>query len=344
MSQLWTDLIDPETLTDYVRTSVETRERAKGALAQFLPNKTVADTVVRFMKGASGLVEVAKFRAYDAAPEIGGGVKGERIVLELPAVGKELAVSEYDQLRIRNANDDQMLNQVLSTADSVATAVSDGMELLRGIVLDTGKATVSQDNFAMDDDFGRNPDHTVTASNLWTDASVSRIDDLIAWAELYTGTNGEAPGIMLMSSKAFRALRNSKEFATQLLNGGQRPASMDDVQSILVGEGLPRVQIYDRRVLKGGVKTRVIPETKVLFLPEPVDPYDAEASELGATYWGQTLTSTDPAYGITAGNEPGIVAGTYRNPKPPMIAEVVSDAIAMPVLGNADLSLTAKVL
>ncbi len=42
--------------------------------------------------------------------------------------------------------------------------------------------------------------------------------------------------------------------------------------------------------------------------------------------------------------QPGLVTGVWRNPKPPMIAEVIADAIALPVLANANLSLAAKVL
>jgi hypothetical protein len=34
----------------------------------------------------------------------------------------------------------------------------------------------------------------------------------------------------------------------------------------------------------------------------------------------------------------------YRNEKPPVIAEVISDAIALPVLANASLSISAKVV
>ena len=78
--------------------------------------------------------------------------------------------------------------------------------------------------------------------------------------------------------------------------------------------------------------------------PEPVDPDDWQGTQLGASFWGQTLTSTEPDWGIDDVEQPGIVAGTYRNEKPPMIAEVISDAIGMPVLANADLSLKATVL
>jgi hypothetical protein len=81
-----------------------------------------------------------------------------------------------------------------------------------------------------------------------------------------------------------------------------------------------------------------------MLLPAPVDTNDWQGTELGATFWGQTLTSTDPDFGLEDADQPGLVAGVYRGEKPPMIAEVISDAIAMPVLANADLSFVATVL
>jgi len=123
-----------------------------------------------------------------------------------------------------------------------------------------------------------------------------------------------------------------------------RPATAQSVRDLLTSAGLPEIFIYDRQVNYGGVTTRVLPNDKLLLLPAPVDPNSPDGTALGATFWGQTLTSTDESYGIAPGDQPGIVAGVYRNEKPPMIAEVISDAIALPVLANASLSFAADVL
>src|SRR4051812_37544312 len=134
---LWTDIIDPAELTRYVRRSLADYEASRGTLARWLPNKEVADIVVRFVAGSTGLVDVANFRAYDAPPEIGKGPTGKRVTLELPAVGQEIPVSEYNQLRLRgpNVSDDAALLAITRTADIVARATSDAIERLRGIVL-----------------------------------------------------------------------------------------------------------------------------------------------------------------------------------------------------------------
>ncbi|RRJ85907.1 major capsid protein E [Gulosibacter macacae] len=337
MATLWTELIDPAELTGYVREALADIEARKSSLAHFLPNRTVNDIVVRFKAGQAGLVAEAQFRAFDAEPEIGKGEGGKRYTLELPAIGQNQIISEYDQLRVRNADNEDILTEALSTTRQVAQAVSDRIERLRGIVLSTGKATIPEIGSA--DDFGRKASHTVTAANLWsTGSTVSRLADLQAWSDVYEATNGVAPGAIIMSRKAYRLLAAGDEFKTNLVGGGSRPASAAEINSLVEGAGLPPIEVYTRRTSAG----LILGENELLLLPAPVDVDAWEDAPLGATFWGRTLTSSDPKFQLE-GDAPGIVAGVYRGEKPPMLAEVVSDAIAMPVLANANLSLKATV-
>lgn len=336
---LWPDIIDPATLTGYIRESLARIEQRRGSLARFLPNRVVPDINVRFVAGQSGLVPEAQFRAYDAEPTVGARPGGRRTTLELPAIGQTIPVSEYDQLRTRGAADNVVLNEILSTATQVVTAVADRMERLRGIVLRTGVATIPE--IAAADSFGRIASHTATASTLWSaNTTVSRLADLQAWSDLYEATNGEAPGALVMSRRVLRVMAQGDEFKTSLVGGGSRPATVADINAIVEGAGLPPIEVYTRRTASG----LVLPDNELLMLPAPVDTEDWQRTQLGASFWGQTLSSTEPDWEIEDEDQPGIVAGTYRNEKPPMIAEVVGDAIGMPVLANANLSLRATVL
>ncbi len=336
---LWTDVIEPAELTGYARESLEAREKAKGSLARFLPHREVMDTVARFFVGDNGLVSEATFRAYDAEIEIGKGDGGRRVTIDLPAIGKNVPVSEYSQLRARNASDEAIRKVILRATDNVVAAVSDRIERLRGTILATGKATTGQTNFALEADFGRDSTLTVAAATLWSASGAKPLDDLTAWCDKYAEINGVMPGRIVMGSKALRALLASESMRTVLVGGASRPASLADAQTVLDGQGLPEIERFTRRT-SGGL---VVPENTILLLPEPVDPLSG-VSELGATFWGQTLTASAGEYGIAEDEQPGIVAGVYRGEKPPMIAEVISDAIALPVLANANLSMAAKVL
>ncbi len=350
MARLWTDIIDPAELSGYARASMADYERRRGTLARWLPNRDVADIVVRFVKGATGLIPVARFRAYDAEPEVGRRRQGQRVTLELPALGQNLPVTEYEQLRLRGSmSDGQALVTIQNTTDQVVRAVADGMERLRGIVLATGKATINQVNFQSDDDFGRPASHQLVAASLWTTAGVSRLTYLETIVDVYRDATGEDPGAMVGSNRVLRALAAGDEFQTQLLNGGARPATEQQVQDTISGSGLPPFFRYDRRVSIEGpdgkdLTVRAFPDNLIMLVPAPVETDDWQGTDLGATYWGRTLTSTDPDWGIEDAEQPGIVAGVFRNEKPPMGIEVISDAIGEPVLANADRSLVAQVL
>lgn len=340
---LWTDIIDPATLTGYARASLADYEASKGTLARWLPNRLIEDIVARFVAGETGLVDIADFRAFDAEPTIGKAPGGKRVTLELPAIGRNIPVSEYNQLRARgSASDDAIRNTILRTTDSIVRAVSDAIEKVRGTVLVTGKATVAG---FMDDDFGRAAGHTVNAAAVWTSATnLDVLGEIGSWQDTYLAANGVKPGSMVISTAIARAMAKQTQFATQLGNGASRPASFGDISDTLVANDLPPIYVYDRLVSVGGVATRVVAADKLLLLPAAVESNDWQGTELGATFWGRTLSSTEADWAIEDTEQPGLVAGVYRHETPPMIAEVHSDAIAMPVLANANLSFAADVL
>lgn len=337
---LWTDLISPAELTGYVRAGQEEYETKKGTLARYLPNRQVPDITVRFRAGRSGLVEEARYRAYDAEPEMVKQGGGERVILELPALSAKEPVSEYVQLRTRNAADEQILTSIQNTALALARGAADRTERMRGAVLATGVAAIDQDNYVDTANFQRDPALTTSVDVPWSDPAASRLEDLQLMMDVYESLNGETPGSLVMSRRVYRALASGNELQVQLLNGGARIASESDVRSMVSAAGLPEITIYDRRTSGG----RVIPDNVVLFLPEPGETTNEQGTPLGATFWGQTLTSMNPDYGLAPVDQPGIVTGVYRNEQPPMIAEVVQDAIALPVLANANLSAALTVL
>lgn len=337
---LWTDLITPAELTGYVRAALADLEVNKTSLARWLPNTFVNDINVRFVKGQNGLVAEASFRAFDAEPEIAGGTSGQRVTLEMLPLGQKRLISEYDQLRAKNAADPVIRASILKEALNVARAIADRIERLRGTVLETGKATVNQGNVIFDDNFGRAAGHSVTAATLWSDPTANRLSQFSAWTEVYaTANDGQEPGAAVMSRKAFSALASGNQFQTTLVGGATRPAIDGEVRAYLEAAGWPPIFIYDRRTSAG----RVLSDDRVLLLPEAVDP-NTGVSELGGTFWGQTLTSMEADFEIAPVDQPGVVVGAHKATSIPYIATVESDAIALPVLANANLSFVAKVL
>lgn len=337
---LWDDLIDPVELTAEAREAADEAEAREGSLARFLPNVEVADIAVEVFATENGLVEEAQYRAFNAEPEVAGDDNGESFMIKLAALGQKRFMTEYAQLRNRNAGEAELRKLIVKTARATANAIVARMERQRGIALTTGKTTITGRRFRSEDDFMRDPSHTVTAAAPWTDPDVSRLRDLEAWVDKYADTNGREPGAIVMSKRVFRSLSAGSEFATQLSNGGSRRATAEDVNDVISGAGLPPIEIYDRKTSAG----LIIPNDQLLLLPEPGETTADEATALGASYWGRTLTSMSPDYNIEDVEQPGIVVSAHKNDSVPHNAWVDSDAIGLPVLSNADLSFVATVL
>ena len=193
---LWTDVVTPAELTGYARAALEDYERSMGSLARWLPNRQIPDIIARFVSGRSGLQPVAEYRSYDAEAPIGALPGGQRVTVELPAVGLKVRVSEYDQLRARGADSNELILSSLERATTrVVGAVSDRVEVERGKAIETAALAIDENGFKQTGTWSRSGSHTVTASVLWsTPATAKPLDDLTAWRDLYIADNGEAPG------------------------------------------------------------------------------------------------------------------------------------------------------
>lgn len=337
---LWTDLITPAELTGFARAAVEDVERQKATLARWLPNYSVPDVVVRTIVANDGTGALAQYRAFDAETPIGSGGTGARKVFELLPLGLKERVSEYDQLRARG-NDAQamIIGGIEKAAQRVANAVVDRLEVARGQGIDTGALTINENGVVQTMTFGRPAGNTVTAATLWSGAA-KPLDDLIAWGDVFAaGNQGNQPGAIVTSKRVVAALQRNADIRGLVATVGGTPGivSIDALSAVLASYGLPPITIYDRKI-RGN---NVLPDNKVYLLPAAVDPNGQ--SELGATFYGETLEAGEPEYGIGGADQPGLVVGAWKT-KDPIAVWVHSNAIAMPVLVNPVASMVATVL
>jgi hypothetical protein len=319
---------------------VEDVERQKDTLARWLPNYSVPDVVVRTVVSADGNGALAQYRAFDAETPIGSGGSGTRKVFELLPLGLKERVGEYDQLRARGDDAQALIrNGIDKAAFRVANAVVDRLELLRGSVLDTAVLTIDENGVKQSVAFGRPGGNTVTAGTLWSGAA-KPLDDLIAWGDVYAaGNQGNQPGAIVTSRRVVAALQRNADIRGLVATVGGTPGivSLEALNAVLTAYGLPPIYIYNRKI-RGN---NVLPDNKVYLLPAAVDPNGQ--SELGATFYGQTLEAGEPEYGIGASDQPGLVVGAWKT-KDPIAAWVHSNAIALPVLVNPVASMVATVL
>lgn len=346
MSELWSDLIFPAELTGYARESLADYEQRLGTLARWLPHRFVDDIVARFMFGRTGLLPVASFRGYDAETPIGTLQGLKRMTIELPPIGQKNRLGEYDQLRQRDGNmfNTVALNSVLRMTDSLVRSVSDRLEWERGRALEDGELNITDNGFIQQGSWGRSPTHDVATD--WSNpATASPLDDVDRWRTLYLNDTGQQPGSLVISTRIFANLMRTAEFRAlaSTLIGEPAIVTRDAVNNAMASFGLPGFTVYDRQLNVGGTVQRVLSDNKVFMLPEAVDPNADGDTQLGATMWGRTLEAEEPDYGIEAAEQPGIVAATWKT-RDPIGVWVHCNAIGLPVIANADLSLVATVL
>lgn len=338
---LWTDLITPVEATGIARAEQYDLEKAKGSLSRWLPNVDVASDYVKFILGDHGLVDEAFYRAFNAAPEPIGGEGLKSTLVELPAMSTTQPIDERTQKDMRSLSDDQLRKGVESAIRRAVRSHDDRNERTRGVVIQTGRATVNQHNFTLDDNFGRDAALSYTLPKLWSDDSADGLGDVAQAIELYASkNNGVEPGCILMSRSAFAAFSKLAQFRTSLVGGATRPPMAGEVNGIVEAAGYPPIEQYNRST-KAGL---ILPKEYIYFLPEPVDPRDPEGSALGATFWGQTVTAAAPEFTIPDAEQPGLVVGAYRQDRTPYTIEVQSDAITLPVARDANKAMAVKVL
>lgn len=346
-SDMWTDLVEPVELTGYARARLEDYERQQnGSLSSWLPNEMLNDIVARFEVGNTGLQPIAEYLSYDTETPLASLPGAQRVTIELPKLGLKMRVSEYEQLRARgNLSNVILRTSVERITERLVDAISDRLEYERGFAIENASLYIDdQTGFKQTGDWGRDASHEVVAPKYWTDtAAADPLEDLIRWRDQYVATNGYAPGAILTSTRVLTTLQRhpSLRVLASSLAGAPQVVTVDAVSNALAAYGLPPITLYDRQVNFRGVVQKVLSPEYLFMLPSPGS--TVGGVKLGATYWGTTLESGEPEYGIGELDRPGIVVGTWKT-RDPIAVWVHSSAIGMAALGDANLTLRAQVL
>lgn len=352
---LWTDAIEPATLTGYAREAQVEIEKRKGALTNWLPNEFVPDIVAQFEVGGTGLLPVAPFRSFDAETPLGKTQGRQKVFIELPAIGQKNRISEYDQLRQRDGDvrNTRILNSVLQLTTNIVTAISTRQEIARGQALETGQLAINENGFIQGMDFERDPSMEVSATDgggdFWDDPDAEVLSMLNTWVEEYDDLNGEVPGALLLTDRRqIGALLRNKDIRNlySSLVGAPSIVNRQALNQVLDDRDIPPIYLYDRSAIfdkgdgEGEIKQRILSPTKAFLLPAPGQ---AVGGGLGATYWGQTLEADEAEYGLEPDEQPGIVAGVWKT-RDPIGLWVHANAIGLVALGDANRAMVADVL
>lgn len=338
MANLVYDLVDPAELIDYVRAydNEVLRAEANFVLDAWLPNRPTEDLEFRIRKGALNDVDVAEYRAWDTPAPMTGRPGVSRIAGSLGPVSRQIPMGEEEYLRQRaldRGTDDPIIDAIFEDAERMVRAVQARIEMARGDLIDDGIVTIAENGLVLEADFGRSPAMSPTVTVDWTDPTSLILTNLLAYQEIYEDTNGVTPGELVVPRSMVGNFALNQEFLDYASFAGTTPnrVNRQTIDSILAAEGLPPISVYDGQFRVNGVRTRVLNEDKVYFMPP-------QGEALGHTFYGVTAEALKlRAKGLIERDAtPGVVA-VVTETEHPVQTFTVGTAIALPAMPNPDL-------
>ena len=261
---------------------------------------------------------------------------------EMAKFGLKDIVTEEELLKLHqprsNAEASALVDKLTIKGADLVKNLQDRIKISKAQVLSQGKINYDDNNVKVSIDFTEDmpEEHKVvlTGDNTWANPDHDVIGDLIAYDQQYQDTNGKQADVILMTRQTQALLLKNSVIVTEAAgvnNSGRNRVSVDELNSILGGYGLPAVKV----VTKTKVNTKniytgqdeqltIFPENRVVF-----------ASRGAATF----------LYGPTVENnfQPGIVLQAYDKEEP--IQSILRVAAAgFPIVENPNLLLFADVI
>ena len=329
-------LINPVELTEVARLARAEFDAQVQSYAQYLPYKGVNDIRYSYDKGAGATVDEALFRAFNAESPIGQRPAGARVTGEILPISRKIPLSEYAQLRARNASDGEIVDQHFADAANLAKGIAARTERARAQLLETGKVTINENGVVTEYDSGRAGANTPTAlagTAKWdAPATAKPISDIITWSNVIRNAVGASPTVLRVSAAVMANLQAAAEVRGAFTALANAP--------LMVG----RDQVSQAFVALAGVRVEV--DEPPAGMSNPRDPSKVvllvDSLPVGATLYGTPVEAFEPQYtGVSS--QPGIYAGVYKTPDP-VTPWTKAVAIVLPILTTPDATLAVKVV
>ena len=330
----WTDYLNPVQATGYLRAALADKDVAPNTFADLLPNQFYQSDVVRMTIRDRGNAPVAFWRSRDAEPEEIGAAGGRELTMSMRNLSAQITLTETDRLRLQRAGAPAIIKSVQDYIDDVASSIHNSVVVARANTLLTGRFQITQHNYVTTDNFGRAAGNEFAiGTGLWTDPDVDRAAGLRGVVSMYKALNGMSPGKLIMRSAVWETLMQGSQFRSSFGNAvGSIPMNPEQVRAYLVANDLPPVVVNDAQF----AGQYLLPADKILVVPPA-------GSGLGATYWGPTLASGDPAFSALGADAPGAVIGLIKSEGVNSNLRAQADALVAPALANPNQTMVVKV-
>lgn len=294
---------------------------------------------------------VAKYRSFDGRLHVSERDSGSEKRVKLAPLSSSLSMGEYERLQLEFArtsgtNQAALADSIYNDAENLTNEVLNRIELGWGDVLTDGKLSINENGLQSEADYGVAAlgNLVAPAGAAWTNTSTAVVlTDCITWRDAYTAKAGRRPARLRTSQRILTLMQRNTEIinAVHGATAARTRVTLTELRDLFQSEGLPYIEDpWDTSLIVDDVETKVVPDDRVLFLPD-------NAGELGYTAYGVSATAlelvgaakTDFAFS----QAPGIVGVVIKNAEPPFRQFTFVDAVGMPVLTQPKLLLVADV-
>ena len=348
------DFIDPAVAVNIARTTLADYDvNDSNSLAHYLPSQEVPDIEYEISVGQdAGFITAANWRTFGGATTSetwGGGQKSRGRFMPL---ARNFTLDEEGALRQRNNSDALIEREASNLVRRASKAIAIAVNRQRANALQHGHVKIEgSGGLRQTVDFGRDERLTTVAPKLFSDETADILGYIESLADLYEEINGYRPEQVMIPSEVRRRINIHPQIVGAATDSATRPrATQTELDTLFSEYRLPEIIDTPNGIIQvddldtGKVRrVRLFDRDSILFLPKGGNATDPEGSVLGRTFWGKTMSSDLPEFSGTGGDLPGIVAAVLEESWP-YKQEVIADALAMPVLFNANLTMKAKVL
>lgn len=310
-------------------------DQAPSLADEFLPNGQTFSTTFAYdiVKKSN---HIAAYIGFGAEPPVVdrdavASKMGEVAKLGLKYIATEEELMALNQAR-SNAERSAMVDALTVKAADLVNALNKRVDISKLEALLKGTFSYNKNGVKINVNYGIAAPTVKSGADAWSAATAKPLSDLIAWNDAYVTKNGKSADAIIMSREALALLQTNEEIITEArgTNGTFTRVSMNEVNDVLAGYGLPAVRVQAQRSVT--VKDIYTGDDEVIeFLPK----FRVVFASQGA---GQFL------FGPTVENDyqPGIDLRAYDKFEP--IESVIRVAAAgVPVIENPDLIFHADV-
>lgn len=309
-------------------------------ILNFLPDEEVYDLDFAYnvVKTSS---QMAAMIGFGAEPPIRDRDEVARRMGQLAKYGWKDIITENELLKLHNPRHDgefkALVEAISANGAKMVKETRDRINVSKLQAIGTGKITYDDNNVKVTIDFTEDmpAEHKIvlTGDNTWANPEHDVIGDLLEWSNTYEETNGKKADAIYLSRKVQALLLKNAVIVNEVAgaNSGRVRVSVDELNTVLGGYGLPPVRLITKT--KAKVKSPItgqlqdielFPENRVVFISEGVGTF-----KLGPT--------------VENNFQPGIVLQAYDNNEP--IQSILRTAAAgFPVIEQPSLLLYADVI